>query len=103
MTLHPVEAPARQEEYAAAIDTEIYREGGGFDTSEAEVIAVLREEVRRSSQKTLAAQIGFSIAALSNVLNGKRPVTARLAKCFGFEMMERKIRRFRRVEEEKSK
>jgi DNA-binding transcriptional regulator YdaS (Cro superfamily) len=53
--------------------------------SQEDVIQAMREEVRRTSLVAVADRIGVSSAYLVDVRTGRRPVSEKLARAFGFE------------------
>ncbi len=51
----------------------------------AQMVELLRKEARTlGSQKVLAKQIGISEAFLSDIITGKAPVTAQVARYLGY-------------------
>lgn len=67
--------------FAALSRTDPVAEG----ESQASVIAALKERCQADLQYKVAAQLGFSPTYISDVLNGKRNVSAELAQALGYQ------------------
>ncbi len=52
-------------------------------TSE-DVLTVIRNEVKRSSYRKLAAEKGISLGSLADVLSGRTAISESVAEAFGF-------------------